>query len=52
MIRRTPARRLAVAFAATALVLTACGDDGGDDDNASGDNNESSAPEPRRVMAR
>ncbi|HWM75090.1 MAG TPA: ABC transporter substrate-binding protein, partial [Nocardioides sp.] len=45
MIRRTPVRRLAVAFAATALVLTACGDDGGDDDNnASGDNNESSAP--------
>jgi ABC-type branched-subunit amino acid transport system substrate-binding protein len=44
MIRRTPARRLAVAFAATALVLTACGDDGGDDDNASGDNNENSAP--------
>jgi branched-chain amino acid transport system substrate-binding protein len=45
MIRRTPFRRLAVAFAATALVLTACGDDGGDDDNnASGDNNESSAP--------
>ena len=33
MIRRTPVRRLAVAFAATALVLTACGDDG-DDDNA------------------
>src|SRR5688500_6363759 len=48
MIRRTPARRLAVAFAATALVLTACGDDGGDDDNnASGDNTESSAPEPK-----
>ncbi len=44
MIRRTPVRRLAVAFAATALVLTACGDDGGDDDNASGDNTESSAP--------
>ena len=48
MIRRTPARRLAVAFAATALVLTACGDDGGDDDNnTSGDNTESSAPEPK-----
>ena len=45
MIRRTPARRLAVAFAAAALVLTACGDDGGDDDkSSSGDNNESSAP--------
>src|ERR1044072_5874683 len=45
MIRRTPARRLAVAFAATPLVLTACGDDGDDDDNnASGDNTESSAP--------
>ena len=48
MIRRTPARRLAVAFAATALILTACGDDGGDDDNnTSGDNTESSAPEPK-----
>ena len=48
MIRRTPVRRLAVAFAATALVLTACGDDGGDDDNnTSGDNTESSAPEPK-----
>ena len=35
MIRPTPARRIAAVLAATALVLSACGDEGGDDDDDS-----------------
>ncbi len=47
---RRPARRVAVALAAAALVLTACGDDGDDGENAEEpEDNESSssAPEPK-----
>jgi len=46
MIRPTPARRVAAVLAATALVLTACGDDG-DDDKKTGSEGSPTAVEPK-----
>jgi len=47
MIRPTPARRFAAVLAATALVLSACGDDGDDGDDEPQGSDESPSAEPK-----
>ena len=51
MIRSTRARRAAVALAATALVLTACGSEDDDSDNTADDTESSAPPLPRATAS-